>query len=407
MTLYDTSSVSIGPNNGNVLGDFQIISQNGSEGKLVMFSEEDANGVFTERNSLIFYGTSSYDNDEENTALARIQVSNDNPYPPDEQLVNGRIDLQVNNQNGSRITGLRSKIAINAEGHVGIHNINPESTFTVTPEYLDNDDVYTTTITGYTQSSNLVTFADDLFNVSYNPSLLRGGLLVVNDGSNLDSYILDNATTRTLNPTQSQLRLKTGYSLTDDTSDLVGKSFNIYYPGLFVNKYGMVGIGDANFDDTELSHQFTVSGNAVVKGDLHISSNIDSTSSNVFIRASNDGTQLQIKDDNTNGYINLMKKVRSTEITTLSTTTTLDWNTNGTVLVDETITINLPNTSSEYSGFKFTIKSIGSGKTVTISADGTEEIDGSTSDITITTQYESYTLQTDGNNWFVISKYTP
>lgn len=402
-SLYENSVVIGTESSSNILGDFQIISQNGSEGKFVMFSEEDATGVFTERSSLIFYGTSSYNHDEEDSALARIQISNDNPYPPDEQLVNGRIDLQVNNQNGSRITGLKTKLAINSEGKVGIHNINPENIFTLTPEFLDNDDIYTASITGYTQSSNIITFSTDLFNGSYNPSLLRAGILVVNDGSNLNSYMLDNNTTRTLNPTQTQLRLKSGYSLTDNTSTLVGKSFNIYYPGIFVNKYGLVGIGDANFNDTEISNHLTISGNTVIKGDLHFSSNIDSTISNVFIRASNDGSKLQIKDNTTDGYINLMVGPKASAILETGTNRTLDWASESTIIVNAEAIITLPTPSSKYEGYIFTVKNISSSNVTIYSS---VNIDNSSSNIILSSTNDVRQFQTDGVEWYILNSST-
>ena len=38
---------------------------------------------------------------------------------------------------------------------------------------------------------------------------------------------------------------------------------------------------------------------------------------------------------------------------------------------------------------------------------GSTTIDGTTGDKTISTQYESREIQTDGSNWYFISKYSP
>jgi hypothetical protein len=89
----------------------------------------------------------------------------------------------------------------------------------------------------------------------------------------------------------------------------------------------------------------------------------------------------------------------NTPITTISTTTTLDA-TYYTVLCSATLTVNLPAAASS-SGQVYNIKNIGSGTTITIDPNASETIDGATT-YTLTTQYESVSIQCDGSNWFIL-----
>lgn len=66
-------------------------------------------------------------------------------------------------------------------------------------------------------------------------------------------------------------------------------------------------------------------------------------------------------------------------------------------------TVNLAPASTCGSGFKYHIKNMASGFTLTIDADGSETIDGvGNLTATIANQYEALTLVTDGSNWFII-----
>jgi len=65
------------------------------------------------------------------------------------------------------------------------------------------------------------------------------------------------------------------------------------------------------------------------------------------------------------------------------------------------ISVFLPAASSCGSGYKYHIKNMASGFTLTIDANSTETIDGSTT-VDIANQYEALTLITDGSNWFII-----
>lgn len=63
------------------------------------------------------------------------------------------------------------------------------------------------------------------------------------------------------------------------------------------------------------------------------------------------------------------------------------------------ITITLP---APVDGAKVAVKKIdSSANTIIINPHGTETIDGSTS-LTLSTQYESYYLCSDGNNWYIL-----
>jgi len=65
------------------------------------------------------------------------------------------------------------------------------------------------------------------------------------------------------------------------------------------------------------------------------------------------------------------------------------------------ISVFLPGASECGSGYKYHIKNMASGFTLTIDANSSETIDGSTT-VTIANQYEALTLVTDGSNWFII-----
>jgi len=65
------------------------------------------------------------------------------------------------------------------------------------------------------------------------------------------------------------------------------------------------------------------------------------------------------------------------------------------------ISVFLPAAATVGSGYKYHIKNMASGFTLTIDANSTETIDGSAT-IDITNQYEALTLVTNGSNWFII-----
>lgn len=409
LTLHNNSIINIGQTEqiDNLLGDLHIRSQDNETCKIALFSEEPATGIYTERNEIVFYGTKSINSTYNDTrSMAKILVSNDNPNPPDEELVNGRIDLKVNNEIGSSLKGLKTRLSITSDGSVGIHNIRPNNPFTATPEYIDkSENIISATIIDYTQSSNIISFktTDNIFNNSSNSSLLRGGSIAINDGSNLTSYIFDKGISSTLNPTQYQIKLQSGYSLSDSDNSIVGKKFNIYYPGLFVNKYGLIGIGDSSFNDNETDYHLSVSGKSLLKGELNLVSNIDvnsKDSSNIGLKSSDNGEKIQIKDDTTDGYINLISGPQNTAIIETGVSKILSWSNDSTIIVNSECTLTLPTPKLKYKGYIFTIKNI---STDTITITSSVNIDESSNDITLNSQFETKQFQTDGIEWYILT----
>ena len=65
------------------------------------------------------------------------------------------------------------------------------------------------------------------------------------------------------------------------------------------------------------------------------------------------------------------------------------------------INVNLPAASTAGDGYKYNIKNLASGFTLTIDPNSTETIDGATT-FAISTQYQSITIVSDGSNWFII-----
>ena len=70
------------------------------------------------------------------------------------------------------------------------------------------------------------------------------------------------------------------------------------------------------------------------------------------------------------------------------------------LLVNTTATITLP-TAVGIKGYRFIVKNVRLGATVTVDADGTETIDGELTQ-TIAEQYISLTFVSDGSSWFIV-----
>jgi hypothetical protein len=417
MTIYDNSHINFGQTEqrDNLLGDIHLRSQTGTAATIALFSEEAATGTYTESSELVFYGVDSINSTyTDNRALAKILVSNDNPNPPDEQLVNGRIDFQVNNEVGSNLKGLKTRMAITADGSVGIHNIRPTNPLSVTPEFRDIGELITTaTITGYTASTRLITFesTDTMFNTASNTALLRDGLIIINTGSNVISYEISSAVTETLNPTQYQLRLSADdnsvTSLVDNDTQIVGQNFTIYYPGLQVNKYGLVSIGNGSFNDNNTDYHLTVAGDTVFRGEINLTANIEVTDNNsglIGIKTNTVGEKIQIKDTTTDGYINLVSGPLTSAIIETNNDRVLSWSDDSTIISSATTNtvLTLPTPSINYKGYIFTIKKTSSSGNITIYS-ANANIDGSTSNIIINTQNTVKQLQTDGIDWYLLT----
>jgi hypothetical protein len=108
----------------------------------------------------------------------------------------------------------------------------------------------------------------------------------------------------------------------------------------------------------------------------------------------NNGARLQV-----NGNI-------STAITTVTGNTTLDA-THSTVLVNNTgsVTITLPAASGK-TGWIYTIKKVSAASNdVIIDPNGSELLDGSSTSKTLTLQWSSITIQSNGTSWFILSSH--
>ena len=418
-TFYSDGKVNIGVQGtesiiNSIGADLHIESQDNTSAKLALFSNERATGVFTEKSSMEYYGVESYSNNTD--PIVRIVASNDKPDTQDAQMANGRLDLEVNNESSSleRHLGPQSRLCITSQGQVGIHNQRPVNIFQASPKYVDGSGTIIandTDISGINNTSKIVSIDTNVFSsVLQTDKLLRCGSLVVNDGSNLTSYVISSGigAGNDLIPSASGLRLNSSETL--DTNLMVNKDFTIHYPGFNVNEYGLVGIGDSRFNNTETNYHLTVSGKTMIKGVLALGSNIDSTSTDTISFQTTDEGRLQAKDSNSNGYKNIMLEGNSSS-SNLSVETgdfTLGWN-QSTIIVNSatTVTITLPTPSSTYSGRKFIFKKLGTGNVILTPTTGTTNIDGATGSKTISTQYESREIQTDGTDWYFISKYTP
>lgn len=407
LTISSDSKINIGQTEeaNKLLGDIHLRAQNNNKAIIALFSEESAIGTFTESSELTFYGKDSINEIyNDSRSLAKIKVSNDNTYLTSPQLANGRIDFEINNEDGSSLKGLKSRMCLTADGSLGIHNIRPNNPLSVNPEFIDNNEqIFNSTITSYDSNTRLLTFTideDTIFNNSSKASLLRNGQIVINNNGILNKYAFDNGVNDDLNPTLYQIRLKEGYTISND--EIIGKEFNIYYSGLEVNKYGMVSIGDSNFNNTNDSYYLNVSGNTIIKGELMFAANISINTSETGFKVNNNG-QMQIKDINSAGYVNILQGPKVNALNSVSTSTILNWN-QSTILADtQDIIITLPSPESKYNGYCFTIKNIAATGVININTQNNETIDGSLTYI-LNNQYDTITVQTDSNNWFIISK---
>lgn len=124
--------------------------------------------------------------------------------------------------------------------------------------------------------------------------------------------------------------------------------------------------------------------------------------------------QLMVVDENGDLQWSNTPPVTSAEVvdalgyTPTSRLTVVSKTTNYTVLADDhvilasgEITITLPAASAVYSGKTFTVKRVGSSGTVSVVVDGSGTIDNTTQ-INISTQYNSLTIVSDGTAYWVI-----
>lgn len=415
-SFYGDGSINFGNSNPYstlkvVNADFMITGKANLPLNTVYFSNQNATGTFAESTNIRFYGQRSYNTDQniDRGALANIIVSNDAPV--NYQEPSGRMDFCTNNYSSAAEQGQGplSRVAITSTGNVGIHTQKPNTPFHAGPLLTETSDILTSNIVSI--NGNSIVFDKNIF-VTTSPvyNLLRSGTIEIFDGSNLRSYVLQSGVGgNTLFSNTRSVTLTTTPSF--DLSN-VGSQFRLNYPGLRVNKYGLVNIGSSNFPTEEQTYHLTVSGDQCNKGLMSFVSNIDSQCSNLVALCygldTNSNSVLQLRDMSTaNSYVNIFRGPQSSDIRTVSTTPfTVEWD-YATLLVDTTanpITLTLPVTSAPYTGRKFTIKRISGTNTVTISGNG-KTIDGSAS-ITISTVNYARELQTDGNNWYIIGGFS-
>ena len=290
-----------------------------------------------------------------------------------------------------------SRFCITSGGYVGVHNQRPHGVFQVSPRYVDSAyKVFSSNITGVAAGS--LTVNDNLTN-DINGYLMRGGALVVSDGNFVTEYPLSNIADPItwINPTSS-------ISLADNItlSGVTYEPYSLHYPGMIVNKYGLVGIGNTGFGDDDTQYHLDVSGNVAVKGVLSFTSGISEAAvpgTSAGIRV-NSGT-LEIQDDATNNsFVSLtdfvQKNANPIRVTVLDDITLQDH----TVLVNGPAgnTISLPSLASPGDNGKIlVVKNINS-SALTVTAAST--IDGSGS--VVLTQNQVQTLQAYGGAYWIV-----
>ena len=152
-----------------------------------------------------------------------------------------------------------------------------------------------------------------------------------------------------------------------NSSSLVGKSFNLYYPGMHVNKYGLVGIGDSSFSDTDLHHHLMVYGDVGVKDAVDLFQESDTTYTSPTVSIKNTGNKLQIKDTGVSDYVNVIGGPNIHAITVKTDTNYTILETDSTIIAKITsssgsnVTFTLPAISSPIAGKIYTIKLIKTG----------------------------------------------
>lgn len=405
LTLFPSGKVSIGQEitEAQALADLHLRGQESTPATIALFSEESAAGALTERSQLEWYGTDSYTSNA--VGLIRIQGSNDKYITAHESVANGRLDISATNYSSSdeRPLSLIPRMSITAQGRVGIHTQRPTAVLSVSPKFIKSDATTIVAARVSTNTGGTIEFDTEVFANNINTALLRAGSVVVKQSGNVSAYAISATAPRIDN---SNIQLDSASAL--DGLDLTGLSgdstagISVHYPGLYVNSLGLVGMGDSRFDDTaDTAYRLAVSGNTVVKGKLDLFTGIDATTSNVSMQC-NSTDQLEFSDAATAGsYVRVFGGPHSRAITTKTSGYNIAWS-DSTILANGAITVTLPEPSSVRAGQIFTIKNI-SASTVTVGRAGTGiEIDGAASDLSLTTQYESVVVQTDGTNWWKI-----
>lgn len=162
---------------------------------------------------------------------------------------------------------------------------------------------------------------------------------------------------------------------------------------------GLVNFGLLNDAQNNGTNFFTITRSGFDVSSIDLKTGIHPTTSRLFIDGSGN---VGIGTTAPNSVSHIVGS-QSSSITTVSTTTTLDA-THFVVLADATsgtITINLPAVST-LTGRRYTVKKIdGSANTVVLDGNGSETIDGATTQ-TLSGIYESLTIQNNGTAWFIV-----
>ena len=247
----------------------------------------------------------------QNNPLIRVLVSHDYPNATTASKNCGRMDFYVGNEFNSLETAFidgeniadpqsLSRFCITANGFVGVHSQRPTGVFQVSPRYVDNNNkIFTANITASTTGN--ITVDDDITG-TLNNYLMRGGSMVVYDGANLVAYPLSNIADPIITGGSVPIG-SSNIQLLDLAAPPVGQDYtdrpySLHYPGMLVNKYGLVGIGNTAFGDANQDYHLDVSGNTVVKGVLSFGANISSAvvpSTALGFKASADGSNLEVR----------------------------------------------------------------------------------------------------------------
>ena len=310
--------------------------------------------IFDERSNIYFgggrsmYGMSGIVSDIKKHALASISGSKDvsgnsNPI--------GRLDFNTNNYNQitNNLYGLESRMSILNNGYVGIDTQKPVNIFNVGPEYRYYTGVKAT-IQSTSPDGTVITLYPGIFT---GPSLgftieqqnmFRGGSLIVENAD---------YTTCTIEYLNTEGGINNQLTVNTNLSAYVGKTVTVHYAGL----------------------------------------NVVKSSGFIGINTSNPGSVLGV-----NGSLSLPIITISNNIDLDCTHYTVICNTNGGI-----ITITLPTNSNFISGRIYIIKNMGSNH-IHINPAG-RNIDTTPGIHIMDTYLASLQLQSDGTDWWIISKY--
>ena len=366
-----------------------------------------ASKVFGNNTDLLFYSEAAAA--AEDNELIKIKASHDYPTPTTGSKACGRIDFFVSTEEPLH-TGTfvdkdniadpqnLSRLCITSNGFVGVHSQRPHGIFQVSPRYIDNQyKVFTANINSQFGSGN-INVADDI-STGVNGYLLRGGSFVVYDGANLTSLVLSNITDPIITGGSGVPVGTSNIQLADlsaPISALTNRPYSLHYPGMIVNKYGLVGIGNSGFGDDNTAYHLDISGNTAVKGVFSLGANISSSvspSTAPGFRASLDGSNLEIQATSGGGFTPISDYITNTTTRTIRRTTLDDISltTDYTILADIGAGgITLPNPLNNSNiGKILVVKNINS---VGMPINSPVSIDGAAPAITLT-QWQSRTFQ--------------